>query len=71
MKTHTIITDEDRLDFLADSEQMICNLVLPRQVVERNVESLRGAIDYCMEHREFLNGSPTMDEIDTYVIQNP
>lgn len=41
-------TDTQRLDFLASTEQFICNVMLPTDIAESNVHSLRDAIDQCM-----------------------
>jgi hypothetical protein len=43
------ITDTQRIDFLADKDQAVCNVTMPGEVVERNISSLRDAIDECME----------------------
>jgi hypothetical protein len=43
------ITDTQRIDFLADKDQAICNVTMPGEVVERNISSLRDAIDECIE----------------------
>ena len=40
--------DTKRIDFLADKNQFIANVQLPREIVERNVSSLRDAIDEAM-----------------------
>ncbi len=37
--------DKKRIDWLADKNQSIGNVMLPTQCVERNLGSLRGAID--------------------------
>ena len=44
-----VITDTDRMDWLADPNNTIGNVQLPRNVVIGNVASLRGAIDEAME----------------------
>ena len=44
-----VITDTDRIDWLADPNNTIGNVQLPRNVVIGNVSSLRGAIDEAME----------------------
>ena len=41
--------DRARLDWLADVNQNIGNVTLPRDIVERNLHSLRAAIDETME----------------------
>lgn len=45
----SVITDTDRIDWLADPNNTIGNVQLPRNVVIGNVASLRGAIDEAME----------------------
>jgi len=44
-------TEEDskRINFLADKNQWIANVQLPREIVERNLSSLRNAIDRAMD----------------------
>lgn len=37
--------DSERIDFLADKEQWIVNVQMPREIVERNLDDLRNAID--------------------------
>lgn len=37
--------DADRIDWLADVENTVGNVVLPRHIVEQNIGSLRQAID--------------------------
>lgn len=37
--------DTKRIDFLADKSQRVANVMLPTKIVERNVSSLRDAID--------------------------
>lgn len=44
--------DKERLDWLADIENSIGNVQLPRVCVERNPHSLRDAIDDAMEHEK-------------------
>lgn len=41
--------DKARLDWLADVNNTIGNVSLPRDIVERNLHSLRAAIDEAME----------------------
>lgn len=41
--------DEVRLDWLADKNQNIGNVMLPTVCVEQNLHSLRGAIDMAMQ----------------------
>jgi len=38
-------TDADRIDWLADVENTVGSVVLPRHIVEQNIGSLRQAID--------------------------
>lgn len=40
--------DKARLDWLADANQNIGDLILPRDIVERNLHSMRAAIDEAM-----------------------
>ena len=40
--------DSKRINFLADKSQFIANVQLPREIVERNLSSLRDAIDEAM-----------------------
>lgn len=40
--------DKARLDWLADVNNTIGNVALPRDIVERNLHSLRAAIDEAM-----------------------
>lgn len=40
--------DKARLDWLADTSQSIGNIMLPRICVERNLDSMRKAIDCAM-----------------------
>ena len=40
--------DKARIDWLADANNTIGNVALPRDVVERNLHSLRAAIDDAM-----------------------
>ena len=51
-----MITDTERLDWLADPANEIGNVLLPRDIAERNIHSLRDAIDAAMaldmENRE-------------------
>ena len=41
--------DTARLDWLADRHNPIGNVQLPREIVEANIDSLRGAIDAAMK----------------------
>lgn len=45
----SVITDTDRIDWLADPNNTIGNVQLPRNVVIGNLASLRAAIDEAME----------------------
>lgn len=40
-----LLKDKARLDWLADVNNNIGNVLLPRDIVERNLGSLRGCID--------------------------
>ena len=40
--------DSERIDFLADTSQNVANVMLPTKIVERNISSLRDAIDEAM-----------------------
>ena len=40
--------DSKRIDFLADKNQFVANVIMPREIVERNLSSLRDAIDEAM-----------------------
>ena len=40
--------DTKRIDFLADKSQSVANVMLPTEIVERNLSSLRDAIDETM-----------------------
>lgn len=40
--------DTKRIDFLADKSQSVANVMLPTEIVERNLSSLRDAIDQAM-----------------------
>jgi hypothetical protein len=40
--------DKARIDWLADPAQNIGNITLPRDIVERNLHSMRAAIDEAM-----------------------
>lgn len=44
-----LLKDKARLDWLADVNNSIGNVQLPRDIVERNLHSLRDAIDEAME----------------------
>ncbi len=41
--------DKKRLDWLADPQNNTANVLLPTEIVERNIHSLRAAIDDTME----------------------
>jgi len=44
-----LLKDKSRLDWLADANNTIGNVQLPRDIVERNLHSLRDAIDEAMD----------------------
>lgn len=46
---HEMIKDKERLDWLADVNNNIGNVLLPRDIVERNLGSLRDGIDEAMK----------------------
>lgn len=41
--------DTKRMDFLADKNQLVANVIMPKEIIERNLSSLRDAIDEAME----------------------
>ena len=43
-----LLKDKARLDWLADVNNSIGNVLLPRDIVERNLSSLRDGIDEAM-----------------------
>ncbi len=43
-----LLKDKERLDWLADVNNSIGNVQLPRDIVERNLHSMRDAIDEAM-----------------------
>ena len=43
-----LVKDKERLDWLSSTEQSIGNVLLPREIVENNIHSLRSAIDETM-----------------------
>ena len=43
-----LLKDKARLDWLADVNNTIGNITLPRDIVERNLHSMRAAIDEAM-----------------------
>ena len=45
---HELLKDKARLDWLADVNNTIGNVQLPRDIVERNLYSMRDAIDEAM-----------------------
>ena len=47
-KNKALLRDKARLDWLADVNNNIGNVLLPRDIVERNLGSLRDGIDECM-----------------------
>lgn len=48
--------DSKRIDWLADKDNHIGNVMLPTECVERNLHSLRAAIDDAMHHFEGARG---------------
>lgn len=46
---HDLLKDKARLDWLADVNNNIGNVQLPRDIVERNLGSLRDGIDEAMK----------------------
>lgn len=46
---HDLLKDRARLDWLADVDNNIGNVLLPRDIVERNLGSLRDGIDEAMK----------------------
>lgn len=51
-KVMRLEADKRRLDWLADPANNIGQVMLPREIVERNIHSLRDAIDEAMELKE-------------------
>ena len=49
---HELLKDGARLDWLADVDNKIGGVTLPRDIVERNIHSMRDAIDESMEMQE-------------------
>ena len=47
-----LLKDKARLDWLADVKNTIGNVMLPTDIVERNLSSLRDAIDEAMRQEE-------------------
>ena len=45
---HELLKDKARLDWLADVNNKIGGVTLPRDIVERNLHSMRAAIDEAM-----------------------
>ena len=45
---HDLLKDRARLDWLADVDNKIGGVTLPRDIVERNLHSMRDAIDEAM-----------------------
>ena len=43
-----LLKDRSRLDWLADVDNKMGGVILPRDIVERNLHSLRAAIDEAM-----------------------
>ena len=48
--------DSKRIDWLADKDNHIGNVMLPTECVERNLHSLRAAIDDALHHFEGASG---------------
>ncbi len=48
--------DSKRIDWLADKDNHIGNVMLPTECVERNLHSMRAAIDDAMHHFEGARG---------------
>lgn len=46
---HDLLKDRARLDWLADVDNKLGGVTLPRDIVERNLHSMRAAIDEAME----------------------
>ena len=49
-----LLKDKARLDWLADVKNTIGNVMLPTDIVERNLSSLRDAIDEAMRQEKVL-----------------
>ena len=47
-ENNELLKDKSRLDWLADVNNNIGNVQLPRDIVERNLHSMRDAIDEAM-----------------------
>ena len=47
-ENNALLKDRARLDWLADVNNSIGNVLLPRDIVERNLSSLRDGIDEAM-----------------------
>lgn len=47
-ENNVLTKDKARLDWLADVDNTIGNVALPRDIVERNLHSLRAALDEAM-----------------------
>lgn len=45
---HELLKDKARLDWLADVDNKLGGVTLPRDIVERNLHSMRDAIDEAM-----------------------
>ena len=43
-----LLKDKERIDWLADVNNTIGNVALPRDIVERNLHDMRAAIDEAM-----------------------
>ena len=54
--------DTRRSDWLADPKNHIGNVQLPREIVERNIHSLRAAIDEAMRNTGYEPTAPSATE---------
>ena len=45
---HELLKDKARLDWLADADNKLGSVLLPRDIVERNLHGMRDAIDEAM-----------------------
>jgi hypothetical protein len=60
-----MITDTERIDFLASLNQNICNVTMPTTVVQRCVDGgLRSMIDECMRIHEETQPAPNPPSLD-------
>ena len=51
-----LLKDKARLDWLADVNNTIGSVLLPTNIVERNLHSMRDAIDEAMKLQKLLKG---------------